>query len=104
MPIFANFKLIKEIPNRNVLKKHDTKIKQAQSSSVCKERASGGPQSYGRSGISNARDVRTRELKEEATARTPKKIFMTVGLFISTIPFSCRRGGRSGCLMGQRSI
>jgi hypothetical protein len=82
MPIFANFKLIKEIPNRNVLKKHDTKIKQAQSSSVCKERPSGGPQSYGRSGISSARNVSTSEPKKETAARVPRKNFMNVDLVI----------------------
>ena len=79
MPIFANFKLIKEIPNRNVLKKHDTKIKQAQSSSTI-YRSSGSP--YGRSGIRFARNVRTKEPKKETAARVPRKIFMNVDLVI----------------------
>jgi hypothetical protein len=82
MPIFANFKLINDIPNRIVLKKHDTKIKQAQSSSGCNERPSGGPQSYGRSGANSARNVRTKEPKKETAARVPRKIFMNVDLVI----------------------
>jgi hypothetical protein len=79
MPIFANFKLIKEIPNRIVLKKHDTKIKQAQSSSTI-YRSSGSP--YGLSGISSARNVRTKEPKKETASRAPSKIFMYVDLVI----------------------